>query len=135
MTLPVQNPVDDAELTRALADVMGHLKKRQYGEVLGHLGDALRGSGDAFIDTLARHLQYEEQVLFPALRNRDAQTASEVQSLLSEHAHLRKMATDLAYAIKAGEHPKAYEVAREFLADLYDHIGHEAKVTDREAGV
>ncbi len=128
MSLHVQNPVEDAELTRALAEVMGHLKRRQYGEVLGHLGDALRGSGDAFIDTLARHLLYEEQVLFPALQARDAQTAVEVKSLFSEHARLRQMATELACAIKAGEIPKAYGVAREFLAELYDHVGHEGRV-------
>ena len=127
----LQNPVEDAELTRALADVIGHLKKRQYGEVVELLGDALRGSGDAFVDTLARHLLYEEQVLFPVLRKHDAQTAEDVKSLQVEHACLRQLATELARAIQTNDLQGAYDIARTFLAELYDHIGHEAKVTDR----
>jgi hemerythrin-like domain-containing protein len=125
----LQNPVEDAELTRALADVMGHLRKRQYGDVVEHLSDALRGSGDAFIDTLARHLLYEEQVLFPSLRTIDSQTAEVVKSLQAEHGHLRELATELARTIKAEDFQRGYDVARTFLAELYDHIGHEARVT------
>lgn len=131
MDLHLHNPVEDAELTQALADVMSHLKKRQYGDVLGHLGVALQGSGDAFIDTLARHLLYEEQVLFPAIRNLNPETAEEVQALQAEHRRLRELATDLACAIKSDDLRRAYGVARVFLADLYRHIEHEAKVTDR----
>lgn len=134
MDVHLQNPVDDAELTRSLADVMGDLKKRQYGEVLGYLGDALKGSGDAFIDTLARHLLYEEQVLFPALRRIDQQTSEDVKSLQAEHVRLRELATQMACAIKSDDLPKAYATARTFLAELYDHIGHETGVTDRAPG-
>jgi hemerythrin-like domain-containing protein len=131
MELHLQNPVEDAELTRALADVMGHLRKRQYGDVLGHLRDALRGSGDTFIDTLARHLLYEEQVLFPALRRIDSDTARDVQALQAEHGRLRELATEMACAIKAEDLRGAYGVARTFLAELYSHIDHEAKTTDK----
>ena len=131
MELHLQNPVEDAELTRALADVMGHLRKRQYGDVVGHLGDALRGSGDTFIDTLARHLLYEEQVLFPALRRIDPDTARDVQALQAEHGRLRELATEMARAIKAEDLRRAYGVARTFLAELYSHIDHEAKVADK----
>jgi len=127
------NPVEDAELTRRLTDVMAHLRKRQYGEVLGHFGDALQGSGDAFIDALARHLLYEESVLFPSLRRAHPAMVTEVQHLQSEHAQLRGLATELACAIKSGEMPRAYGVARQFLAELYDHIDHEGKVTDQAA--
>jgi iron-sulfur cluster repair protein YtfE (RIC family) len=130
----LQNPVEDAELTRALADVMGHLRKRQYGDVMEHLGGALRGSGDAFIDTLARHLLYEERVLFPSLRTIDSQTAEDVKSLQAEHGRLRELATELARTIKAEDFQQGYDVARTFLAELYDHIGHEARVTDRTTG-
>lgn len=131
MDIHLQNPVEDAELTQALADVMGHLKKRQYGDVIEQLSDALRGSGDVFIDTLARHLLYEEQTLFPSLRKLDSQTAEDVKSLQAEHTHLRELANELARAIKAEDLQGAYDVARTFLAGLYDHIGHEARVTDR----
>lgn len=130
MDIQLQNPVEDAELTRSLADVMGHLRNRQYDEVLGHLGDALKGSGDAFIDTLARHLLYEEQVLFPALRRIDQQTSEDVKCLKSEHARLRELATEMAVWIKAEDIPKAYGIARRFLAELYAHIDHETKVQD-----
>jgi|SRR6185295_13767306 len=131
MELHLQNPVEDAELTRALADVMGHLRKHQYGDVVGHLRDALRGSGDSFIDTLARHLLYEEQVLFPTLRRLDPDTARDVQALQAEHGRLRELATQMAAAIQTEELPRAYGVARSFLAELYSHIDHEAGITDR----
>jgi hemerythrin-like domain-containing protein len=134
MTTPLaSNPVEDAELTRRLADVMGHLRKRQYGDILENFGDALQGSGDAFIDALARHLLYEEQVLFPSLRSAGPGIAKEVQNLQSEHGQIRGLATELACAIKSGEISRAYEVARRFLAELYDHIDHEADVADRAA--
>ena len=134
MELRLHNPVEDAELTQALADVMGHLRKRQYGEVLGHLGDALRGSGDTFIDTLARHLLYEEQVLFPRLRKADPETDREVQALQREHGSLRELATAMASAIKKNDLQTAYGVARTFLAELYSHVDHEAKVQDQARG-
>jgi hemerythrin-like domain-containing protein len=122
--------VDDADLTRSLADLMGHLRTSQYGSVVSRLEETLRGSGDTFIDTLARHLLYEEQVLFPELRRRDAGTAGKVQQLQKEHAHLRELATELAREIKAVRLGKAYDAARTFLAELYGHIDREAAVTD-----
>ncbi len=131
MELHLKNPVEDAALTRSLCEVLAHLRKRQYGEVVGHLGDALRGSGDLFIDTLARHLLYEEQVLFPELRRLDPNKTEDVRALQTEHAHLRELATEMACAIKSGETRKAYDAARTFLAELYSHIDHEAKVTDQ----
>jgi hemerythrin-like domain-containing protein len=131
MDLQLHNPVEDAELTQALANVMGHLRNRQYGEVLGHWGDALKGSGDTFIDTLARHLLYEEQVLFPMLRRLDPGTTQEIQTLQIEHGSLRALATQMASAIKANDLQTAYGVARTFLAELYSHIDHEAKVQDQ----
>jgi hemerythrin-like domain-containing protein len=131
MGIHTENPVDDAHLTQALADVMGHLRKRHYGSVLSHFEDALRGSADAFIDALARHLLYEDQVLFPALRRLDPETAKDVGVLQKEHAHLRELAIEMARAIKAGDRPNAYDVARTFLAELYGHIGREASVADR----
>lgn len=130
MELQLKNPVDDAELTRSLVDVMGHLRSRSYGAVAGLVPEALQGSGDAFIDTLARHLLYEEQVLFPELRRLDPGIAPRVRTLQAEHADLRRLATDLACAIKSGDQARAYDVARTFLADLYSHIEHEADVTD-----
>jgi len=131
MELQLKNPVEDAELTRALTNVMGHLRKRQYSGVVEHLGDALKGSGDTFIDTLARHLLYEEQVLFPMLKKIDPDTARDVQVLQAEHGHLRELATEMACAVKSEDLPRAYGVARRFLAELYRHIDHEAKVSDR----
>jgi len=131
MELHLQNPVEDAELTRALAEVMGDLRKRQYGDVLGHLRDAWRGSGDTFIDTLARHLLYEEQVVFPTLRRLDPDTARDVQALQAEHKGLRELASEMVGAIGAEDLRRAYGVARTFLAELYSHMDHEAKVTDK----
>jgi|SRR5579862_5550447 len=131
MELHLQNPVEDAELTRALADVLGHLRKHQYGDVVGHLRGALNGSGDTFMDTLARHLLYEEQVLFPTLRRMDSDTARDVQALQEEHGRLRNLATEMAAAIKREDLRRAYGVARSFLAELYSHIDHEAGITDR----
>jgi hemerythrin-like domain-containing protein len=131
MGIHTENPVNDAHLTQALAEVMGHLRKRQYGVVLGHFEDALRGSADAFVDSLARHLIHEEHVLFPALRRLDPETAKDVGVLQKEHAHLRELAAEMARSVKAGDAPKAYDVARTFLAELYGHIGREASVADR----
>jgi hemerythrin-like domain-containing protein len=131
--LHLHNPVEDATLTRSLADVMGHLRSRQYGIVAGHLDAALQGSGDAFIDTLARHLLYEEEVLFPELRRLHPSAAGDLLTLQAEHGRLRELATELARAIKSAEMGWAYDVARTFLAELYRHIDHEAKVTDEAA--
>ena len=131
MGVHLHNPVEDGQLTEALTEVMGRLRSRQYIQVVGHLGEALQGSGDAFIDTLARHLLYEEQMLFPMLRKHDAETAKEVECLQAEHRRLRELATELAVAIKSDLPGKAYEIARTFLAELYSHIQYEAKVTDR----
>jgi hemerythrin-like domain-containing protein len=130
MELHPKNPVEDAELTRCLADVMGHLRRRQYGDVAEHLAGALQGSGNAFIDTLARHLLYEEQVLFPEIRRLDPSSTLDLSALQAEHGRLRQLATELACAIRSGDMDRAYDVARTFLAELYSHIEHEARVTD-----
>ena len=130
MDLQLKNPVEDAELTRSLIDVMGHLRSGPYGAVAGRVPEALQGCGDVFIDTLARHLLYEEQVLFPELRHLDPGIAPRLRVLQAEHTDLRRLATDLASAIKMGDSTGAYDVARTFLAELYTHIGHEADVTD-----
>jgi hypothetical protein len=44
---------------------------------------------------------------------------------------LRRLATELAVAIKTDLPGKAYEIARRFLAELYSHIEYEAAVADR----
>jgi hemerythrin-like domain-containing protein len=131
METHLRNPVEDTELTRALADVMNHLRKHSYGDALGHLKDALQGTGDAFVDTLARHLLYEEQTLFPEIRRIHPEAGEELRTLQGEHGHLRQLATELAQAIKSGEVERAYDVARTFLAALYRHIDHEAEVTEK----
>jgi hemerythrin-like domain-containing protein len=131
MAVHVQNPVDDAELTRSLVDLMGHLRIPHYAAVVGDLEGALQGSGNAFIDTLARHLLFEEQVLFPEIRRQDPAMAEKVRSLQAEHAELRELATELARAIKSGNREEGYRVARSFLAELYSHIDHEAEVTEQ----
>jgi hemerythrin-like domain-containing protein len=109
----------------------GHLREHQYGEVVAHLGDALQGSGDAFIDTLARHLLYEEEVLFPEIRRLHPSTTDEIRGLQAEHELLREWATGMACAIKSGECRGAYDLARLFLAELFCHIEHESQVTDQ----
>jgi hemerythrin-like domain-containing protein len=131
MDIHLRNPVEDAELTRSLADVMGHLRAGRYGVIAGHLEEALQGSGNVFIDTLARHLLYEEQVLFPELRHRDPGKAEQIRTLQAEHAQLRDLATRMACAIKSGKLEEAYAVARTFLAELYSHIDRESEVTDQ----
>lgn len=130
MDLQLSNPVEDAELTRALSDVMTHLRKRQYGDVLDHFEDALRGTGDAFVDILARHLLYEEQIMFPSLRRLDPNLSPDLLALQSEHGRLRELASELAVAMKADDLDQAYRVARTFLAELYTHIDHEARMQD-----
>jgi hemerythrin-like domain-containing protein len=123
-------PVQDAELTGALAEVIANLRQGSYSKVVGEFRDALLGSGDAFIDTLARHLLYEEEVLFPELSRQSPELADAVRCLLSEHVRLRELARELAAAITSEERDQAYGVARNFLAELYAHIEREEKVTE-----
>ena len=131
MKTDADNPVDDARLTRALAEVMSHLRSRQYGTVLDHFEEALRGSADAFVDTLARHLIYEEKILFPAVRSLDTAATDGIGGLLEEHGRLRRRAEALAGLVKNGRLSEAYDVARTFLAELLDHIGRESEILDR----
>jgi hemerythrin-like domain-containing protein len=129
-----QNPVDDAQLTQALVDVLGNLCTHRYSKLRGPLEKALHGSADSFVDTLTQHLLYEEEHLFPDLRRLGPTTAAEVKELQREHGQLRRLADDLARLIHGGETSQAYEVARTFLAELYGHIGREASVSDQAAG-
>jgi hemerythrin-like domain-containing protein len=124
-----QNPIEDEKLARTVADLVVQLRRRPYGDVLGRVEEAFRGSAEAFVDSLAQHLRHEEDVLFPALRKRDPATAREVDDLQAEHAVLRRLATGLARAIATNENAKACGVARTFLAELYAHIDRESKLT------
>jgi iron-sulfur cluster repair protein YtfE (RIC family) len=133
MDIHSHNPVDDAHLTQALSELMTHLRKTQYGVAMGHFEEALGGSADAFVDTLARHLLYEESVLFPSLRRLDSGIAQDIRSLQAEHARLRELSLDLARSIQKRDTWRAYDIARTFLAELFDHIEREAKVTHRPA--
>lgn len=123
--------ISDSELTGELAGLIDRLRMPSYGRVASGIDKALEGSIDEFVDLLARHLLYEEDVLFPALREAAPDQAEDLAGLSCEHKDLRQKALGLAQKVKAGDRPGACAMGREFLAALFSHVQREDEVTGR----
>jgi hemerythrin-like domain-containing protein len=125
------NEISDAALTGELSGLIDSLRSPGYRHVASGIDQALDGFIDGFSDLLAKHLLYEEEVLFPGLREAAPDQAQDLLGLLVEHKDLRGRALDLARHVKSGNRARACRVGREFLATLFDHIHREEEVTRR----
>jgi hemerythrin-like domain-containing protein len=132
----IAGPYDDRDgvLTGALADLIARLRGAPYQGVIDEVQKACSGTADEFIGKLADHLRNEEDVLFPAILRADPGAAREVEALLGEHRRLRAYAVRLARRIRGRDAREAGQVARRFLAALYDHIDHERRVVEPRLG-
>lgn len=129
--IAVKRDEHDGVLTGALAEILAFLRcSGSYGGVAEGVEKALHGAADDFVGKLAGHLRHEEEVLFPAIRKSAPESAAEIARLEEEHQLLRVYATELAHRIKARDSEGAYEVARDFLAALFDHIERERHAID-----
>jgi hemerythrin-like domain-containing protein len=127
----MSNKISDAALTDELAGLIDRLRMPGYGRVAGGLDQAVEGSIEAFADLLAKHLLYEEQVLFPILKEAAPDHVGDVLGLAHEHRDLRDRVRELAEYVKAGDRTGACTVGRAFLAALYGHVRREEEVTRR----
>ena len=125
------NVISDAALTGELAGLIDCLRTSGYGRVASGIDKALEGFIEEFADLLSKHLLYEEEVLFPALREAAPDKADEVVGLVCEHKDLRRRALELAQDVKAGDRAGACAMGREFLAALFSHVHREEEVTRR----
>lgn len=123
------NEISDTALTGELSGLIDCLRTPGYGRVASGIDKALEGFVEEFADLLAKHLLYEEDVLFPALRETAPDQAQDILGLLVEHKDLRVRALELAKHVKTGDRAGACEVGREFLATLFNHIHREEEVT------
>ena len=128
--ITLKKDAHDGSLTAGLAQIIGYLRTRPYGDIVNGVEKALRGAADEFVAKLAAHLRHEEEVLFPALRKSVPEAGPEIAHLEEEHRLLQIYATDLAFRIHSKDVEGAYEVSRTFLAALFDHIDREMKVVD-----
>lgn len=127
---PVKEHVANGPLTDALAGIIGYLRVRRYGRVMGNLEEVFLGACDRFIGVLAEHLKYEEEELFPELRRLAPLSGPALEAVAREHGLLRIYAQELAARLKIRDEEGASEVARAFLAALLDHIEHENRAVD-----
>lgn len=124
-TLPI--PLSDADLTDELVSLIDRLRLRGYGPMTSGIDPALEGAANGFMEHVARHLQSEERILFPALRKADPASAGVFDGLMKEHAQLRREAELLADFVESGKGDSALVQSRFFLTTLFEHIRREAE--------
>ncbi len=127
----MSNAISDSLLTGELAGLIDRLRMPGYGRIATRLDQAMEGSIEAFADLLAKHLLYEEQVLFPMLKESAPDRAGDIGDLVREHRDLRDRVRELAEHVKAGDRTGAWTVGREFLATLMGHVRREEEVARR----
>jgi hemerythrin-like domain-containing protein len=120
----------DEALTSDLAGLIGFLRVKPYRAIAQQAEQAVRGSAEHFVATLAEHLLFEEERLFPALRRAAPGKAGAIDRLSEEHQLLRVYARELACRIAGGDDAGAYGVSRSFLVALLDHVERETKLTE-----
>jgi len=121
---------DDAALLEELARLVEQLRTNSYEQVIRQVQGTSPAPVEEFSDLLSRHLLYEEEILFPALREPSpAGAGMELDALKREHEMLRGFARSLVGLVRQGEVAGACDTGRMFMAALLDHIGRETKVT------
>jgi iron-sulfur cluster repair protein YtfE (RIC family) len=113
---------------RVIEEVV-NLTRDAIGQAAAHPGDsALVGEGldrvldlDAFLqEDLARHIAKEEQVLFPAVRDFNAETELAVDDMLAQHDEVRERQRLLERALAAvdGHHDEVQDEQARLTAAL-----------------
>ena len=84
---------------------------------------------EEFADLFSRHLLYEENLLFPVLREPTPAAGEMLDGLREEHGRLRSFAQELVDHVRCRNLQAACETGRFFMAALLDHISREGRVT------
>lgn len=124
------SPAHDRTLVQALTGIVSDLRSRQLGVSRQEPRESLRGAADRFVGTLADHLRYTEDSLFPALRELTPGADHALEGMEEGHRLLRRHVGDLALRIKTESDEGAYETARLFLATVLDHFGRETAMVE-----
>ncbi|MGH0032578.1 MAG: hemerythrin domain-containing protein [Myxococcota bacterium] len=100
---------------------------------------AARQRFEVFRQQLERHIEAEEQVLFPAFEDLAGSTAGGPTSVMrAEHSELRKLMADVAGALEDGAPDGLTTPLAALTARIYAHNGKEERIlypmTDRLAG-
>lgn len=126
----LQENVANGPLTDALAGIVGYLRIRRYGGIVGRLEQAFLGACNRFVSVLAEHLEHEENEIFPELRALAPQSGPALERLVEQHRLLRIYAQDLAQRLKREDEEGAAGVARAFLVALLEHVDAENGAID-----
>lgn len=113
-------------LLDALTEVVNDLRIRQLTGSPMATRVSLRQGTDRLARTLANHLRYTEETLFPALRELQPGAKGVLDGMESSHWPLRQSARDLTAQMKVEDEGESHRTARTFLAMLMNHVGVEA---------
>jgi hemerythrin-like domain-containing protein len=128
--MPGKSEQDDQALLDELAGLIERLRSGSYAQVVQGVRDAPATGIDEFMDLLSRHLLYEENILFPSLRESAAAGAvRQLGGLEQEHGELRGFARDFVRRVREGDVDGACKLGRLFMAALLDHMDRESEIT------
>ncbi len=99
----------------------------------GDLGVAGRDFGE-FERSMNRHLDFEEQVLFPAIENATGPGMGPVQVMRLEHDQMRALFRDMAQALAAGDGQRYLGLSETLLVLMQQHNMKEEHILYRLAG-
>lgn len=122
---------NDRALLGALTDLVSEFRSRQLDATRPKDSAAVRGGTDRLARTLATHLQYTEETLFPALRRLKPGAATALEGMERSHWPLRSSARDLSARVRIDNDEESHRLARTLLATVMEHVtGETAAVED-----
>jgi hemerythrin-like domain-containing protein len=129
MALALKHEQDDGALLGELARLIEDLRHNRCRTFILHAQDPATMAVEEFSDLFSRHLLYEENLLFPVLREPTPAAGETLEALKEEHGRLRSFARDLVDHVRLKNLEAACETGRIFMAALLDHISREGRVT------
>jgi len=129
MALGLKHDQDDGALLGELAGLVEDLRHHRYRTFLLQAQNPAALAVEEFADLFSRHLLYEEDLLFPVLREPSPGAGETLEALKEEHGRLRSFAQELVEHVRRKDLQAACETGRFFLAALLDHISREGRVT------
>jgi iron-sulfur cluster repair protein YtfE (RIC family) len=130
MALALKHERDDGALLDDLARLIERLRLVRYHSIVFQVEDAPALLVEEFADLFSRHLLYEEEILFPVLREPAPREAGrKLEELRHEHGKLREFVEELVGRVRVQDVDGACRTGRLFMAALLEHIGRETRVT------
>jgi len=129
MALALKHERDDGALLGELARLVEDLRHDRYRAVILQAQAPSTMAAEEFADLFSRHLLYEEELLFPVLREPASAAGGTLDGFKDEHERLRSFARELVDHVRRKDLEAACETGRLFMAALLDHISREGRVT------